>query len=457
LELVSQDFAARFNNLKRDPTFTQSLEYISAVESSGIGPLSPSISISPTDWISLQSSKVESLKSFYQEYYSFVFQSLASQISSEKRSSILSLLVFLVTLSITTSLSYFSIIGIKRRFKILNDGFHTLAVGDLRSTIALEEENEFGSLADTVNNNLLTHTREIVKKLQDASEEIDGSIRDVASSTKVILTTSNQQSAGVKEVVSTMEDTDQVSKAIAQKMSNVKGTINKTQTELQLGFKKINENQSIMETIKESSFSMIQGIKALSDQINSIWEIVNIINSIADQTKIIAFNAELEASSAGEAGKNFQIVATEIRRLADNTVSSTEDIRKKISEIQRSSDRLIVKAEDGTQKVQVGWEASQKLKEIFTSVLDASVETVSTTDAVSNSVEKQVYAFEQILLTMKQIASGINDFVNNSSTINKMTEQLHHTTGQLDSIIQSYQLPEETIKNFSIPREQIES
>ena len=70
----------------------------------------------------------------------------------------------------------------------------------------------------------------------------------------------------------------------------------------------------------------ISGIKMLGEKIESIWDIVNIINGIADQTKIIAFNAELEASAAGEAGKNFQIVATEIRRLADSTVSSTNEI-----------------------------------------------------------------------------------------------------------------------------------
>ena len=68
---------------------------------------------------------------------------------------------------------------------------------------------------------------------------------------------------------------------------------------------------------------------------NGIWDIVGIINNVADQTKIIAFNAELEASSSGEAGKNFHIVATEIRRLSDTILDSIKEIKIVIDEIQK--------------------------------------------------------------------------------------------------------------------------
>ena len=83
-------------------------------------------------------------------------------------------------------------------------------------------------------------------------------------------------------------------------------------------------------------------IKELNTKMNGIWDIVGIINNVADQTKIIAFNAELEASSSGEAGKNFHIVATEIRRLSDTILDSIKEIKIVIDEIQKASDRLIL-------------------------------------------------------------------------------------------------------------------
>ena len=72
---------------------------------------------------------------------------------------------------------------------------------------------------------------------------------------------------------------------------------------------------------------------------------MEIINTVGDQTKLIAFNAALEASSAGEAGKRFSVVASEIRRLADSVTDSTSEIESKISEIQDSISRLVITSE----------------------------------------------------------------------------------------------------------------
>ena len=73
----------------------------------------------------------------------------------------------------------------------------------------------------------------------------------------------------------------------------------------------------------------------------------------------------MQAASAGEAGKNFHIVANEIRRLADNTMESTKDIKQRISDIQHSSDSLILASEGGTKKINEGFQLSVKLEDKF--------------------------------------------------------------------------------------------
>jgi len=78
---------------------------------------------------------------------------------------------------------------------------------------------------------------------------------------------------------------------------------------------------------------------------------MGIINDIADQTKMIAFNAAIEAASSGEAGKRFGVVAVEIRRLADNVMESTGEIENKIEEIQKSINRLVVASESGSKVI----------------------------------------------------------------------------------------------------------
>jgi methyl-accepting chemotaxis protein len=173
------------------------------------------------------------------------------------------------------------------------------------------------------------------------------------------------------------------------------------------GARFIEESLSKMKEIEQSSSITTEGIKTLGSQIGSIWEIVGIISTIADQTKIIAFNAELEAASAGEMGKSFEIVAAEIRRLADNTVSSTKQIRAKIEEIQKSSDTLVRSSHRERECVGEGTEISGKLQELFRDILTFSEDSERT---IKNSIDTQAQAFRETLNEVERVSGEINRF-----------------------------------------------
>lgn len=162
-----------------------------------------------------------------------------------------------------------------------------------------------------------------------------------------------------------------------------------------------------MEEIQESSGDTAGGIKALGEGIEGIWEIVGIINSIAAQTKIIAFNAELEASSAGEKGKNFEIVASEIRRLADNTVASTEEIKKSIREIHESSNHLILAGQEEGEKISQGMELSAQLKEVFNRLQGHSELSFG---SINEIIKEQVANFESLLEELNALNRKVDHF-----------------------------------------------
>ena len=109
-----------------------------------------------------------------------------------------------------------------------------------------------------------------------------------------------------------------------------------------------------MAEISDANLDTITGIKKLSEKIENVWGSINTIESIAEKTRIIAFNAELEASYAGENEEKFHIVANEIRRLASTITDSIKEIKERILAMQHSSDNLIITSEAGTQKVREG-------------------------------------------------------------------------------------------------------
>ena len=162
-----------------------------------------------------------------------------------------------------------------------------------------------------------------------------------------------------------------------------------------------------MTEIQETSNDTIGGIQNLGEQIEGIWEIVGIINSIAAQTKIIAFNAELEASSAGEKGKNFEIVASEIRRLADNTVLSTQEIRKRIKEIQQSSSNLVFTGQEEAEKIKEGWELSSLMQEVFQKLL---MQSETSYEHINSIIGNQISNFESTLHDLQHLTTDIDNF-----------------------------------------------
>ena len=177
------------------------------------------------------------------------------------------------------------------------------------------------------------------------------------------------------------------------------------------GTEALQSNVRDLQEIRNMNTLTINGIKELNTKVDGIWDIVSIINTVADQTKIIAFNAELEAASSGEAGKNFHIVATEIRRLSDTIIDSIKEIKTVISDVQQASDSLILASEKGTHKIDASCENAKSLERGFGSIMASSQENAGTSeqgvlDAASS---------DKIFSSIQNIAQGIAEFSHNTS------------------------------------------
>ena len=256
-------------------------------------------------------------------------------------------------------------------------------------------------------------------------------LAEIAQSTA---STSLEQSTGVKEILATMEDTDRQTRNIVEKIADVTTVAEGTENNVNAGFETLQSNLDKMTEITDANVSTISGIRELGEKIGGIWEIVKIINDIADQTRIIAFNAELEASSAGDSGKNFHIVANEVRRLAAGITNSVDQIKERITEIQHSSDNLIITSESGTEKIREGLELSEKLKEKFNDIQSSSEITVESANQIKEIINQQSTAFDQIVATVRQISSGIENFSTSTGTVNNTAQKLKEAANLLENL-----------------------
>jgi methyl-accepting chemotaxis protein len=362
------------------------------------------------------------------------YDELSEQLSGIRYIIIITLFVsFIVTVFFVTWLVS-KILRPLREIKAVSD---RVSEGYLDRSVEYISDDEIGEMSRHFNR-IVKNFSEVLIKIKKTADLLTASIQDLNVTTREVSTTANQQAAAVKEMVSTMEDSDALSKKVASRIDEVAKIARSTKEFVEKGFTIIKGNSDKMNQIQNTNSETITGIKSLGEQIESVWEVVNIINGIADQTKIIAFNAELEASAAGESGRNFQIVASEVRRLADNTFSSTAEIKARIEEIQRSSDNLVLASEKGTERIREGAESTRKLGDIFADILNTAETSASSSEQIVSSVNQQVAAFEQILLTLKQISSGIDDFTASTKSTTGAAESLKNMGRELGEILGKY-------------------
>ena len=372
---------------------------------------------------------------FFLSVYEALISGLSLRTLLPKIAGVASVNIFTLLVAVFLTLSM-----IRKPMRTLIDslqGFTGRGNKGLGEAVPTDLSDEFAYVGFLMNM-AMENFQEILGQIKNASSLITGTVQDLSVSSQEISTTSNEQAAAVKEIVSTMEDSDKLSKDIAGKVQEVSKISTDTKQTVENGMSLVKDSLSKTMEIKDSNDQTITGIKTLNEQIETIWEIVNIINGIADQTKIIAFNAELEASAAGEAGKNFQIVASEIRRLADGTVSSTSEIKSKINEIQRASDSLIVSSEDGTTKIKEGTKLAENLNDVFNDIMSSSDISAASAKQIEGSVNQQVSAYEQILMTLKQISEGIDNFVTSTKSTSESSEKLKEMSETLSGVVKRY-------------------
>ena len=265
-------------------------------------------------------------------------------------------------------------------------------------------------------------TKRIQKTQKAVSENLLSESTTLAEATKQSAATSHNQSAAVKEIVATMHDSTELANSIGEKIKEVTTLAEQSRDAVISGNQALQNNVNELLNIKNTNMLTIDGIKELNKKINGIWDIIGIINNVADKTKIIAFNAELEASNSGEAGKNFHVVATEIRRLSDNIIDSIKEIKEIITEIQNASDTLIQDSEKGTLQIDNGCESAKSLENEFESIMQSSKTTADSSRQILSNVEQLTGASEQIFIALQDIAKGIENFSQNITSVSTSSE-----------------------------------
>lgn len=173
-------------------------------------------------------------------------------------------------------------------------------------------------------------------------------------------------------------------------------------------------------TLKEKVEAIAEHILHLSQQMNQISSITSLVTDLANQTNMLALNAAVEAVRAGEHGKGFGVVASEIRKLSDQSKKSAEKINLLINEIQNAIHVTVMVTDEGLKKAEEGIERSEGTAEAFTNVTQSINEIIlRNQETALEAINRMVESCQQISLTSKQQAIAIGQVVDAMNAINQ--------------------------------------
>lgn len=281
---------------------------------------------------------------------------------------------------------------------------------------------------------LLKYLENTAKQFGIVSSQIYDSTKKLADiSLKNTEITMNER-AGVTECLAIMEERKRTFASDTEKLNNIRLSAQNTQDSVLESSALLKAEINKMSEITEMNLKTISNIKSLSEKIDDVQKTLSYINVISERNKMIAFNAEIKASITGDKGRNFHIIANELRRLVSTITVSTQSIKENIKDIQETADNLIISSEGGTQRIRDGSKSFNNLEESFDELQISSTVTTESAETMQNEMNELYESFSQIYESLNQMSITLYEFDNTTKSINNSSEKLKETAEQLNTI-----------------------
>lgn len=371
----------------------------------------------------------------------------------------------IIAFVLAVAIGYFCSRMISKPIVALNNVAEKIASGDITAAnIQVKNRDEIGALAGSFNQ-MKENLRNLVEQISLSAEHVAASSEEltasamqtaqasetIASAIQGVVGSAERQAYSVEESVRAMNEMSAGVQQIAANMQTA------SSVSMQAAHKSLEGNSAIqsaeeqMGSIQTSFNRLAVGVKEMSGRSGEIGQIVNVISDIAAQTNLLALNAAVEAARAGEQGRGFAVVAGEVRKLAEQSSQSAEQITQLIMHIQTGIEQTIRSVENGTKEINAGIRVVhaaggtfEEIKGYVDQVASQIQEVSAASQQMSASAEQIVHAFEEISEGSKFVAAGSQDvsasaeeqlasmeeISSSAASLSTMSEELQALVGQ---------------------------
>jgi methyl-accepting chemotaxis protein len=315
-----------------------------------------------------------------------------------------------------------------------------VADGDL--TVGVQADRRADEVGD-----LMRAVRDMIARLQQMTADLHEGIGVLTSSSAEILATTTQVASGaaqtasaVSETSTTVEEVKQTAQLATQKARSVSdGAQRMAQVSLG-GRQAVDDAIGGMQRVQEQMASIADSVVRLSEQSLAIGEIIATVNDLAEQSNLLAVNAAIEATKAGEHGKGFAVVAQEVKSLAEQSKQATAQVRAILTDIQKATSAAVLATEQGHRAVEAGVKQSTEAGDAIRQLTDSVNEAAQAATQIAASSQQQTVGMDQVALAMDNIRQASSQNVAGTRQAEAAAQQLHELGTRLGQLVEQYKV-----------------
>jgi methyl-accepting chemotaxis protein WspA len=344
-------------------------------------------------------------------------------------------------LLLALALGYALLQSITRPLGRLLTAADAISTGDFTQRLDLERRDEFGTLAQGFNR-MTEQLTVLFGQVQKSGIQVNTSATEIAATSKEQQATASEIAATTTEIGATSREISATSRELVRTMSEVSEVAEETATLAGGGQEGLLRMGETMHKVMEAVGSINAKLAVLSEKAGNINQVVTTITKVADQTNLLSLNAAIEAEKAGEFGRGFGVVATEIRRLADQTAVATYDIEQMVKEIQSAVSAGVMGMDKFSEEVRRGMQEVQQVGTQLSQIIAQVQALAPRFVAVSEGVQAQATGAEQISQALTQLSEAAQQTVDSLRQSGQAIDGLHLAAGGLRSGVSRFKLAE---------------
>jgi methyl-accepting chemotaxis protein len=320
-----------------------------------------------------------------------------------------------------------------------------IADGDLANVdIEAGGTNETGLLSRSIKK-MASAIQKQVSAIKKLTNELASVSKDISGTMTHLTSSASEQAAAVTETATTVEEMEKAGRSAANNANRIVEAADKTTEASIRGRRAVDKTNEIIIKIQKDSVDISNKSKNLLNSVEEVGNIIRTVNGIAEQSKILAVNASIEAAKAGEYGSGFAVVAQEVKDLAQQSKDATFQITETLNGIRKAIETMVTTAKSGKERTEEGVNTIANAGAIMNDLSEAIRENSDFANVISTNINQQTVGLAQIATAIEEINSTAMENQNISSNILSGTKQMNNSFVVLTELIGRWRTPDEDV------------